>query len=104
MTFQIDATPSEPSADDATTNNGDETREAKRQRPCADGAKTQVDTRIGDGDELPSPKLQRTFKCASSHLDGKEMFKFEASAVAARFNKRRNNLPPSAKHHPVTKP
>ena len=62
-----------------------ETRGAKRRRAGAESAKTKFKARVYAGDMLPSSKLRRPCKGASSHLDYHEALKAKASAVAARF-------------------
>ena len=82
--FVVDV-PIEPSAIVATANNGHEARGAKRRRAGAESAKTKFKARGDDDGMLPSSKLHRPFKGASSHLDYQEALKDEASAAALRF-------------------
>ena len=55
----------------------------KRRRPGLESAKTRVKARGDFGDTLPSFKLKRPFKGASSHLDYQEMPKVEATDDAS---------------------
>ncbi len=74
----------EPIVDVATANHGYEARGVKRRRAGAESAKTRVKARGDVGDTLPSFKLKRPLKGASS-LDYQEMLKVEAAVVASRF-------------------
>ena len=78
--------PSEPNVDAPTANIGHEARHgAKRRRASAEFAKTRCQVRVDAGDMIPSSKLHRPFKGASSHLDYEEVLKVEASVVSVRF-------------------
>ncbi len=68
-----------------TANIGQGARGAKRRRAGSEVAKTRCQVRVDAGDMLPSSKLHRSFRGASSHLDYQEALKVEASAAAVRF-------------------
>jgi len=85
--------PSEAVVDIATANNGHMARGAKRRHACSDGAKTRNAARANSSDILPSSKMHRTFKGASSHLNYQEILKFEATSVALRLQVAQHHAP-----------
>ena len=61
--------PCEVDGDTVTATNGHAARGAKRRRAGSDGPKTRDAARVHFGGMMPSSKMQRPFKGASSHLN-----------------------------------
>ncbi len=74
--YFVGVVPSGPNANDASANNGQEARGAKRRRANPESAETKSKVRVDDGDMLPSSRLHRMFNGASSHLEYRDSVRF----------------------------